>query len=154
MPERTSNLSPLFDRTPPMSCEDSKWMSTGVEQTHYMPARTQNLSKHVLIKPLSMSAWKQNEFKHVLTKPIPCQRRNKMHLNMCRLNNTNVARTQIVYQHVLTKPIQCQRRQKMNLNMCWPTHPTLTWTQSRSQYVLTNLSHASKDRKLILTCAV
>ena len=48
--------------------KDSKYSSTWIDQNPSMKARTQN-------------AWQ-----HVLTKPLPCQRGQKMHLNMCWRN--------------------------------------------------------------------
>ena len=50
------------------ACEKPKCIATCVDQNTPMPARTQNVSLHVL------------------TKPYPCQRGYKMHLNMCWLN--------------------------------------------------------------------
>ena len=50
------------------ACEKPKCIATCVDRTIAMPARTQNVSLHVL------------------TKPYPCQRGYKMHLNMCWLN--------------------------------------------------------------------
>ena len=87
--------------------EDPKCISTCVDQTPPMTARTQNASQHVL------------------TKRLPCQRGNKTYLNMCWPNLSNdsedtkyisscvdqtplmPARSQNVSQHLLTKILPC-----------------------------------------------
>ena len=125
---------------PYYASEDTKFISTYVDQTHPMPARTQNVSQHVL------------------SKPFPWQRWQKMHLNMCwpkppmpsqvskYVSNAN--EIQNVSQHVLSKPIPCQRRKKMCLNLCWPD----TMRQNVFQHVSTNPSHAREDTKCISAC--
>ena len=113
---------------------DTKYISTCVDQTYLMRARTRNVSQHVL------------------TKRLPCQRRHKMYLLMywpypnyasedTKCISTYVdytrpmqTRTQIDSQLVLTKPIPCQLGHKIYLNLCWP-----------------NPSHASEDLKWIST---
>ena len=89
--------------------DDTKCISTCVDQTHTMPVRTQNVSQHLL------------------TKPNPCQRGRKMKLNMCwpitthasedakcistRIDQRNpmAANSEYASQHVMTKPIPFQR---------------------------------------------
>ena len=155
---------------PSHASEDIKYISTFVDQTHPMPARTQNASQHVLTKPLPwerghkmylnlswpnpsyasedtkcistcvdqtlpMSARTQNVSQLVLTKHFSCQQRNKMYLNFWWPNPSLAARTQNSTQHVLTKPLPCERGHKMYLNLSWP-----------------NPSYAREDTKCISTC--
>ena len=102
-------------------------ISTLVDQTHFMPARKQNISLIVL------------------------QRRHKIYLNLCWPNPLHASedtkciptcvdqttsmpeRTQNESQHVLTKPLPCQQAYKIYLNMCWPNP----------------LPHSSEDTKCI-----
>ena len=123
-------------------------MSTCVDQTHSMLART------------------QNAFQHVLTKSLPCQRGNKMNLNMWWPNlskasyytkctstcvdrtHSMLARTQNASQQVLTKPHICQREHKINLNSC----PMTVRTQKYLNICLPNPVHASEDTSTISTC--
>jgi hypothetical protein len=106
------------------------------DQTHPMPATTQNVSQHVL------------------NIPLPCHREQKIHLNFCRADPSNAnddstrastcvdqsppmpARTRNVYQHVLTKPIPYHQGQKMYLNMFDQTLPMQASTQNVSQHLL------------------
>ena len=83
--------------------EDKKCISSCVEQTLPIQARTQNASQHLL------------------TIALPCQKGHNMHLQMLWLNTSHAsedltclfpASTQNVHQHVFTKPISCQRGQK------------------------------------------
>jgi hypothetical protein len=119
---------------PSHASEDVKSISTCVDETPPIPARTPNASQLVLIKTL------------------PCQWGLKMYLNICwpnpshasedrKCNSTCVeqtptmaARTQSVSQHVLTKSLP-QNGHKMHLNLCWP-----------------NTTHASENTKWISTC--
>jgi hypothetical protein len=48
----TENVSQLVLIKPAEASEDTKCISTCVDQTHLMPARTQNASQHVTTKPL------------------------------------------------------------------------------------------------------
>ena len=77
--------------------EDTKYISTCVEQTYLMPGRTQNISQLVL------------------TKPLLCHRGYKMHLSMCFMP----ARKKHLSQLVLKTPIPCQRGHKIYLKLCW-----------------------------------
>ena len=139
---------------PSHSCEETKCTSKWVDQTHPMPAMTENVSQPML------------------TKSLPCLRGPKMLFNICWPNpshhseNTKYistwvwpnfshtiddrkcistcvdqthpmpARTKNVSQHVFKKFLPCQRGHKMHLNMCWQ-----------------NTSHDSEDSKCISTCA-
>jgi len=114
-----------------------------------MPASTQNVSQHVMTKPLPslreeskcISTWvvqtifmlerTQNASQHVLTKPLP--ENESQHVWTKHLQ---CQRGHKMSKHVLTKPIPCQRRQKMYLKICGP-----------------NPSHSSEDTKCISTCA-
>jgi hypothetical protein len=155
-----------------MSCPntlETKCVSTCIDQTPPMPART------------------ENAFQHVLTKPLPCQLGHKIISTFVDQTPAMPRRTQNASQHVLTIPIPCQRRQYMHLKMCWPnpsnasedtkffstcvdkTQPMTAWTlhvltkqitcisscadqadskpartQNASQIVLTNPTHGNK----------
>ena len=103
---------------PSHASEDTKCISTCIDKTPPMPARTQYLSQHVLAKP------------------FPRQRGHNMHFNMCWPNASHVsedtkwistcvgqmppmsARTQNAPEHVLTKPIPSQLGINIHLNMC------------------------------------
>jgi hypothetical protein len=80
---------------------------TCVKQTHPMPGRKQNACQHVLSKsshasedtksiskcidqPPPTPASTQNISELLLNKLIQCAQGHKMHLNMCRLNPSNV----------------------------------------------------------------
>ena len=123
-------------KKPSYAREDTKCISTCIDQTYQMAAKTQNVSQQVLPKPLH------------------CQRGHKMHLNMCwpkpfqaskdtkyiltsvkHLSYGMPAKTRNLPQPVLTKPLSCQRGNKMYLKMYWP-HPF----------------HASEDKKCFSTC--
>ena len=122
--------------------EDIKCISTCVDQTLLIPARTQNL------------------FQHVLPKPIECQRGLNMYINKCWCHASEdlictskcvdqthpiPAKTQNVSQNMyrpnssnaseIAECLTCHRRHKMFLNMCWP-----------------NTSHSREYRKWISTC--
>ena len=88
--------------------EETKCITTWVEETHPMPARTQNISQLVLNKAIHasneskwisncvdqthpMPARIQNESEHVLTESLPCLRWYKMHFNMCRPNSSHAS---------------------------------------------------------------
>ena len=78
---------------------DTESISTCVDQTYPMPAKTQNESQKSLnlshfcedtkcvstcvSKTHSMPAKKQNATQHVLTKPIQFKTRHKMHFILC-----------------------------------------------------------------------
>ena len=149
--------------------EDSNCISTCVDQNQAIPARTQNIPKHVL------------------TKSIPCQRGHKMYRHMCWANTSHAtADTKCI----LTCVNQCQRGHKMHLNICWPNpsyaiegtkcistcvdqlHPMPARIQNVYQHVLTkpipcqqwhkillnlswsNPSHVSEDTKCIPNCVI
>ena len=96
IPARTQNISQLmltqpfrfqrghkmdinFDWSKPAhNSEDTKYISTCVEHTRPIPARTQNGSQILLTKPLPL---RQNVYQLALTKPIPCQRGEKCSSN-------------------------------------------------------------------------
>jgi len=119
-------------------------ISTFVDQTLSMPARKQNVSKHVMTKPIRyyftikashrvLCQHRHNLSQDVLTKSLPC---HKMHLNMCSATRPMPAsspeihlktfdktrsmpkRSQNASQLVLIKPILCQLGHKMYLNLC------------------------------------
>ena len=64
----------------------TKCISTCVEQTHHIPARTQNVSTRVGTITFHVS---EDISEIVLTKLLTCQRRHKMHLNICWPNALN-----------------------------------------------------------------
>ena len=130
-----------YDQTHPMLAKDTKCISPCVDQTYHASKNRKSISTSVEQTP-PMSARTQNLFQHRWTKPIQCQRRLKMPLIMCcsyplhasqdtkcistsvEQTTTKAARTENASQHVLTKPIQCPRGHKMHLNLCWPI-PTM-----------------------------
>ena len=97
---------------------------TCVDKTHHMPARTQNLSQHMLIKLLPCQRG------HVFSKPVPWQ-------------GTQKNATQLV----LTKQILCQRRHTIYLYLWYPNHfcsSTDTKFNSTSQLPMRLLYHYKK----------
>ena len=119
---------------PSHASEDTKCISTCVDQTPPLVARTQSASQHML------------------TEFSPCQRGQKMNLAMWWPNLSHASEDKKCISLYLTNPIQAsevtkcistsieqnpsyQRGQKMHLYMCWP-----------------NPSHASEDTKCIATC--
>ena len=60
-----ARLNTNFWPDPSHASENTKCIPSFVDQTHPMPARTQNVSQHVL------------------TKPLPCQWGHEMYLNLC-----------------------------------------------------------------------
>ena len=152
----------MFWPNPSNASEDKKLISTRIDQSHLIPAKTKNLflicwpnpfhasadtkwiSKCVDKTPL-MPAKTQNVFLLLLTKPIK-RRQHKMHLNMFWANSSHAIEPQNVSQHVLFKLIPCLREHnrylttckwghKMYLNMCCPNRP-----------------HASEYSKYVTTC--
>ena len=117
---------------PSHASEFEKWILTLVDKTTPMPAVTQNVYQHALIK---------------------CQWVHKMHHYMCWQMHPMPVRTQNVSQNVMTKPLLCQRWQKMHHNMCWAngSHGKV----AHKIYLNMRLSSpysASEDTKCILTC--
>ena len=112
------------------SWDDTKCISTCVDQMRPMPARKQNVSQKVL------------------TKPVPCLQGREIYLNMCWQNPSHsseetkcisrcdvqtppsLGMTQNPSQHVLTKQNPCQRGRIMHLNMCWPNPSHAARTQN------------------------
>ena len=108
--------------------EDTKFISTCVDQIHSMPERTLNVSQHVLRgrKMYHNQCWPN--LSHA------CE--DRKYISSC-VDQTRpmFARELNVSQHVLPKPILSQRGHKMYLNICWP-----------------NPTHARGNRKCISTC--
>jgi len=77
---------------PSYTGEETKCISTCLEQTPQMPARSQHESQHVLTKPIPGStcvdqshpipARTENASLHVFTIPLSCLRGHKKHLNI------------------------------------------------------------------------
>jgi hypothetical protein len=120
------------------------WPKPLYDQTPHLPARTLDISQHVL------------------TKPQTGQQEHKIYLNLCwpyysmparRQNLSNFVLTkQKMYQHVVTNPVQCQRGIKMYLNMCWP-NPSHASEDTKCMSTCVDLnSHASEDRQIISIC--
>ena len=97
MSARIKNGSPLVTKNPSFTGEDTKCVSTCVDQTPRMPTRTQHVPQHVSTIPIAcqwtvkniskcvdqthpIPARTQNESQHVLTKPL-----HKMHLKIVDL---------------------------------------------------------------------
>ena len=158
--ENTKCFSAFVDKNPPMlmirqnyfnmyrpntsnAIEDTKCISTFVDQTPPIPSRTQNLSQHVL------------------TKPILCQQEHKIDLKLRWPNKSHCsedikyisigvwqtppmpARTKNTSQLLLTKPKTCQRGHKTYLNMCWPNH----YHASEEKKCISTPSYASEETK-------
>jgi hypothetical protein len=114
----------------------TKCISTYVDQTYPMPEKTQNVSKHVL------------------TKPLTCQRGHEMYLNMFCPNPSHTrgdkicfstcvvqtppmnARTENASQYVLTKPFARHEDPKGISTCVDQTDPMPARTQNESQHVL------------------
>jgi hypothetical protein len=110
-----------------LASEDKKCISSSVDQTPPMPAKTQNDSLHVL------------------TKHIPCQGGHKMHFNMCWPTHPRPASTQIAYQE---NPTHASKD-----NLCWPNPSHFSEdTKYISTCVDQNQPHPREDTILILTC--
>ena len=122
-----------------------KCISTCVEQTFPMPARTQ----------------------HVFTKNIRCKRRHKMYLNMCSPKTSHSTEDRkcistCLYQTLPIparkqnecQPHLCQRRNKMYLNICDQTTPIPARTENYLNMCLPNTLHASEATKFISTSVV
>ena len=97
------------------SSEDSKCISTCVDQSHSMIVSTQKVSQLVC------------------TQPTPCYRELKMHINMYWTNlyhareDTKLTSTSVYQTPIMLARTQqqghlniCQGEQKMHLNLCWP----------------------------------
>ena len=113
--------------------EDTKLISTCVDQTYPMQARTQTGTQHVLNK-------------HNI-----CQRGQKMHLNMC-WPTSSLAREDIKSIWTCVYQIQCQRGHKMQHNMCWHTPPMRAMTEMHLNMFWSKLSYVTGDTKFISTC--
>ena len=130
--------------------EDTKCISTFVDQTPPIPSRTQNLSQHVL------------------TKPILCQQEHKIYLKMRWQNKSHCsedikyisigvwqtppmpAMIQNVSQNILINPILYQRGHKIYLNMSG-TNPYHGSKNSKCiQHVLTKPLPCQRGHKIYL----
>ena len=156
--------------------KDTKCISTWVDQTHPLQARTQNASQHALNNAYQASEdtkciapWVyqsplmteriQNVRQHVLIKPLPSPRGQNMQLNMCRrmlshgcddtkCNWTCVEQT--ASQNVLTKPLISMRGHKLNLDMYWPK--LIPCHRGLTMYLYiwwTNITFANEYKKCI-----
>ena len=85
--------------------EDSNCISICVDQTPRSTARRQNVSQHML------------------SKPIPCQRRKKMWLNLCWPDTPMLSMRQNVFQHVTTNPSRASEDTKCISACIDQTHP-------------------------------
>jgi len=116
---------------PSHASKDTKCISSFVEQTHPMPARTQNVSQHVL------------------NNPITCQGEHKMHLILCRLNPSHASKdikciSRFVEQ---THPMPAMTKNSLSI----PSHANQD-TKCIPTSVEQTPSHASEDREFISTC--
>jgi hypothetical protein len=121
-------------QNPSHDSEDTKCISTCVDQTPPTTVTTQIGSHHVLTKPLPCQRW-QSESQHVLNKPISYQRgQTSISTSFDQTHHTptsTIMHINLCWQ----KPIPCQGEHKMHVNMCRP-----------------NPSHASEHTKCFLTC--
>jgi hypothetical protein len=114
---------------------DRNSITTFVDKTPLMPARTQNVCHLVL----TMSARTENVSQLELTKPnphMPTITKNKAQHVLAKHYHASTGtksiatcgdqthsiqeRSEKVSQHALTKLMPCHRAQKMHINMCWP----------------------------------
>ena len=122
---------------PFLAIEETIWISTCVNQTYPMPARTK---MYLNLK------WPNPSHVSKATESLPLMRRNGLYLNSCWPNPSHANGIQNATQLVLTN-VPWQRGQKsisicvdqhgvkMYVNMCW-----------------TNSNHASEDAKCNTTC--
>ena len=93
----------LFWRNPSFTNEDTKFLSTCLDQTPPLLARKQNVSQHVMYKP------------------IPWQREHKCISKSINQSHPMPARTKQISEIMLQQPLSCQRGHKMHLNISWPS---------------------------------
>ena len=132
-----------------------------------MPARTQNVSQHVLANPFPRKRGHNMHFKMCCPNPSHVSTDTKCIWICVDLTHPKPAINQNASQHVLNKPITYNRGYKIHHNLCSP-YPART--QHASQHGLTkiipcqrgrqmhlymcrpNPSHASEDTKCFSTC--
>ena len=95
--------------------EDTKCISTCIDQTPPMPARTQNTSQHVLTKPSH-----DREDTKCRPKTSHASEDTKFTSTLCRHNPSQAGEDKNASQLVLTKSLPWQRGHKMYLDLCWP----------------------------------
>ena len=161
MQARKNNTSQLGLTNATHTCNNTKHISTCVDQTYPRPTKTQNVCQLELIKSLPCHREHKMYLKCLLTKVLLWQRgqnvcwRIHSHANMCWPKPPMTARPESASLHVLTIPFPCQRKKEMHLNLCWPipshaseeiicisklfnqTHLMPTKKQNISQLVLT-----------------
>ena len=146
--QRAHKLHLYMSWTKPLNtCEATSCISTCIDQTQHLPAKTQNAPQIHQTPP--MKARTQNVTQRVLTKHFPCQRGHKMYLNSSWPSPSNVGVdtkcistcvhqrkqnfistsveqsqpmpviTQYAYQLVFTKSNTCQLAHKLHLILSW-----------------------------------
>ena len=133
--------------------EDTKFISSCVNQNHPKPAHTKNASHLVTTNPTQVSediksiqshtmpARTQNVPLHVMTKPIRCQRVHKKYLNLCWQNKSHASEdtkcistcveptlhmpmiSKNIFQHVLTKPSDASTCSNTSQHVLTKPHP-------------------------------
>ena len=146
--------------------EPTKCMSNCVDQTPPMPARTQNVSQHVLTKPFyareetncisrcidqayHMRARTQNISHLALSKHIPFQRWHKVDLNMCWPNPSHASedRKCISTSVEQTSPMPANTQNASQHELTKPL--LLAWTKNVSKHELTKTPPMQAGTKII-----
>ena len=156
MPAKTQHVT----TTRSLAREDTKCISTCIDPTPPMSLRAQNVSLHVLSKPIPCLRGHKIYLNLCWPNPFILQRKHRKHLNLCwtYLSHASVDTKCITFddhtnpiqnasQYVLTKRIPRERENKIYLKMCWqnPSH-TREDTKCISKYV----DHASEDRRCLV----
>ena len=118
----TEFISTYVNKTLPMPVRTQCF-----DQTHHLPARTQNLYQHESIK--SLSVWTQNAYQHVL------------------ITHFTFHRGQNISQLAFNKQFPWQRGHEIYIYLCWTNASDTKWI---SKHVLTNL--ACDDTEFTSTC--
>ena len=120
-------------QNPSNGSEDTKCISTFVDQTSPTPMTTQIAGNHVLTKHNTRQQ-ALNAYQLVLTNPNPRQLEYKIHYYVCRLT-LPCQGWHKMHLNSFTKLIQCLRGHKKYLNLCW-SNPSnarehLKWISTR-----------------------
>ena len=119
----TKCILTCVDKNPSNSSEDTNCILTCADETHPILIRKQIVPQLRLLNP-SLAARPQNVSQHVLTKPLPCPHGHYTHLTKSWPNSSDASEHTNCMYTLLTKPISCQWAHKMHLNKCWknPSH--------------------------------
>jgi hypothetical protein len=146
--------------------EDIKSISTCVDETYPMPARTQNASQNVMTK--SMPCKRAHQI-YITTcvKVTSCQQGHKIYLNLCSTYISHAwedtkyistcveqtppmpARNQNVTQDVFTKPLPLSQLVWTIISHAWEDIKYISTCVEETYQMRSNPSHVSKDTKYI-----